>query len=87
MIKNMGRKIDEAMVRRKCDCWIGTYAESEMTCYCEVDKELRYSVFDSESIHSSWRELDEALRMAREYLVDDFHIYDNIEKRKVLTYE
>jgi len=78
---------EESNPRRKCDCWIGTYDESEMTCYCEVDKELRYSVFDSEGIHSSWRELDEALRMAREYLVDDFYIYDNVQKCKVLTYE
>jgi len=78
---------EESNPRRKCDCWIGE--PNALSCYCETDEELRYSVVDDvERItHSKWKGFQEALDMARRYLGNNFHIWDNDKKRKVLTYE
>lgn len=79
------KKPEVVPVLRKCECWLEIG-----TCYCESDtySSIRFSVIDSKGeVHSRWETLQEALEDGRARLDGVFHIYDNLEKRIVLTYE
>lgn len=81
--------IDKTKSRRKCDCWIAKHKILSVDCSCEVEETLRWTVVDDIECktHSKWSNFEEAVTMSRHFLVSNFHIYDNVKKRKVLTYE
>lgn len=60
-----------------------------MTCYCDVDclSSVRYSVIDSKKVvHSRWGTINEALDDGRSRMDGVFTIYDNLEKKEVISY-
>lgn len=78
------KKEEEIPVLRKCDCWL----EID-TCYCGLEgyESVRYSVVDSKkNVHSRWETLNEAMEDGRKRMNGCFSIYDNLEKKTVISY-
>jgi len=83
MAKKKSNKI-ETPVMRKCDCWLEIG-----TCFCDEDnpKTTRYSVLDLKGeVHSRWETPNEALQDGRKRLNGRFNIFDNLEKRTIISY-